>query len=143
MPTPYESANLILELYNLRREPKMRDARNFWITFNPETMEDFMAAMMGPDGAYVRMVTSYWEMASSLVMNGAIDSKMFDDANGEHLVVFGKIEPLIPAFRETMGNPNAFKSLETVALGGPDARHKIDSITARIKQMLAARAAAA
>jgi hypothetical protein len=143
MAKQYESARLILELYNLRREATMREARNFWFTFNPETVEDMMAAMASPNGGYVRMVISYWDMAASLVVNGAIDEKMFNDANGEHLVVFGKIEALIPAWREKMGDPNVWKNLETVALAVPDARTRIDGIRARIKAMLAARAAAA
>jgi hypothetical protein len=143
MATQYESARLILELYNMRREATMREARSFWLTFNPETVEDLMAGMASPNGGYVRMVVSYWEMACSLVVNGAIDEKMFNDANGEHLVVFGKVEPVIAKFRETMGEPNAWKNLETVALGVPDARKRIDGIRTRIKAMLEARAAAA
>jgi hypothetical protein len=99
--------------------------------------------MMGPNGGFVRMVTSYWEMASSLVLNGAIDSKMFNDANGEHLVVFGKIEGILPKMREMMSDPNIGKNLETVALSTPGGREKIDFIKARIKAMLAARADAA
>ena len=142
MATQYESARLILELYNLRREATMREARNFWIIFNPETAEDLMTGMSGPNGAYVRMVISYWDMACSLVVNGAIDSKMFGEANGEHLVVFGKIEAALPKWREMMGSPNVWKNLETVALSGPDARKNIDSIKARMKGMLAARSAA-
>lgn len=143
MATQYESARLILELYNLRREATMREARSFWLGFNPETVEEMMAGMAGPNGAYIRMVISYWDMACSLVVNGAIDEKMFNDANGEHLVVFGKIEPVIAKWRETMGEANVWKNLETVALGAPDARKRIDGIKARIKAMMAARAAAA
>jgi hypothetical protein len=143
MATQYESARLILELYNLRREAKMREARDFWMTFNPETVEDMMAGLASPNGGLIRMVVSYWDMAASLVVNGAIDQKMFNDANGEQLVVFGKIEGLIPAWREKMGDPNVWKNLETVALGAPDARTRIDGIKARIKAMMAARAAAA
>ncbi len=143
MATQYESARLILELYNLRREATMREARNYWMTFDPETVEDLMAGMSGPNGAYIRMVISYWDMACSLVVNGAIDQKMFNEANGEHLVIFGKLEAAIPKWREMTGNPNTWKNLETVALSGPDARKNIDSIKARIKGMLAARAAAA
>ena len=75
--------------------------------------------MASPNGGYIRMVVSYWEMAGSLVVNGAIDQKMFNEANGEHLVVFGKVEHLIPKWREMMGNPNLWKNLETVALWGP------------------------
>jgi hypothetical protein len=143
MATQYESARLILELYNLRREATMREARSFWATFNPETMEDLMAGMASPNGGYIRMVISYWEMACSLVVNGAIDEKMFSDANGEHLMVFGKIEALIPKVRETMADPNAWKNLETVALSAPDARKRIDGMRERMKAMLAARAEAA
>jgi hypothetical protein len=142
MATQYESARLILELYNLRREATMREARSFWLTFNPDTMEDLMAGMAGPNGGYVRMVISYWDMACSLVANGAIDQKMFNEANGEHLVVFGKIETIIPKWREMTGDPNTWKNLETVVLQTPDARARIDGIRARIKAMLAARAAA-
>jgi hypothetical protein len=142
MATQYESARLILELYDLRREATMREARNFWVTFNPETVEEMMAGMAGPNGAHIRMVISYWEMACSLVVNGAIDAKMFNDANGEQLVVFGKLEPVLAGFRQMVGDPNAFKNLETVALGAPDARARIDGLKARIKAMLAARAAA-
>ena len=143
MATQYESARLILELYNLRREATMREARSFWITFTPQTVDDMLAALAGPNGAHVRMVISYWDMACSLVLNGGIDQKMFNDANGEHLVVFGKVEHLIPEWRERMGDPTVWKSLETVALSGPDARKKIDAIKERIKAMLAARASAA
>ena len=143
MATQYESARLILELYDLRREATMREARNFWIAFNPETAQDLMAGMASPNGGYVRMVLGYWDMACGLVVNGAIDQKMFGDANGEHLVVFGKVEGFLTEWREMMGNPSVWKNLETVALSGPDARKNIDSIKARIKGMLAARAAAA
>jgi hypothetical protein len=142
MATPYESAKLILQLYEMRREATMREARNAWMPFNPETVEDLQAAMGGPNGAYIRMVVSYWEMACSLVVNGAIDAKMFNDANGEHLVVWGKIEPVAAKWREATGEPNMWKNLETVAMGVPDARKRIDGIKARIKAMMAARAAA-
>src|SRR5438477_9276650 len=117
--TPVESANLILKLYELRREETMRKARNFFFTFEPKSTEDYMKTMMGPDGAYVRMVASYWEMAASLVVNGAIDAKMFDETQGEHIMVFGKIEPLLPKLREIAGNPSAFKCLEQVCKSMP------------------------
>ena len=85
MATQYESARLILELYNLRREATMREARNFWIGFNPQTVDDMLAALAGPNGGHVRMVISYWDMACSLVLNGAIDQKMAGDAEEQRL----------------------------------------------------------
>ena len=99
MANPVESANLILRLYELRREEVMRKARDFFFTFEPKTVEDVMAAMMSPQGGYVRMVLSYWDMAASLVNNGAIDAKMFNEANGEQIGVFATMEPVIPKMR--------------------------------------------
>ena len=72
--TPVDSANLLLKLYELRREEKMRKGRDFWFTFNPTSAQEYMAAMAGPDSGYIRMVSSYWEMACSFVVNGAIDA---------------------------------------------------------------------
>jgi len=143
MPTPFESAQLILTLYEQRREETMRKARDFWVTFDPQTADEFMAAMMSPQGAYVRQVVGYWEMACSLVENGAIDRKMFQDATSEYLVVYAKIETLLPALREKFNSPTMGAQLQKVALSLPDARTQIDAVAARIKGMIAARKAVA
>lgn len=142
MPTPFESAQLILNLYELRREETMRKARDFFIGFDPRTFEEYMAGLMGPHSGYIRMVTSYWEMAASLVTNGAIDAKMFTDANAEFIVVFGKIEPFLPQIRQAFGNPGIMVHLESLTLGLPNARQRIDQTVQGIRSMLAARAAA-
>ncbi len=120
----------------------MRKARDFMFTFDPRSMEELMTAAMGPNGAYIRQVMGYWDMAASLVANGAIDRKMFQDANGEYIAVYGKLEPFIPQMREMFNNPDFLKNLEELALSVPDARQKIDSSVARIRNMIAARAAA-
>jgi hypothetical protein len=143
MPTPAESATLLLTLYDLRREETMRKARDFFATFNPKTIEDVMGVMMTPQGAYVRMVVGYWDMAASLVLNGAIDSKMFLDANGEFIVVFAKIEPFLPQLRQILPNPDFLKSLETLTLSIPDARKRIDKVLEFFRNMVAQRNAAA
>ena len=101
-----------LTLYEQRREETMRKARDFFMSFDPRTFEEYMAGLMGPHSGYIRMVVSYWEMAASLVNNGAIDAKMFTDANGEFVIVFGKVEPFIPRFRAAFGNPNFLINLE-------------------------------
>src|SRR5450432_2513858 len=105
MPTPFESATLILTLYDQRREETMRKARDFFVTFGPHSFDELVAGMFGPQGGYVRMVISYWDLAASLVNNGAIDEKMFRDANGEYVLVFAKLEPFLPQLREMFGNP--------------------------------------
>jgi hypothetical protein len=94
-----EEAALILKLYDLRREEVMRKARGWYIRdFNPATMEDFMQAMSGEHSGYLRMVISYWDMASALVNEGAISLQMFEKANAEHIVVFCKSKSCSPRF---------------------------------------------
>jgi hypothetical protein len=141
--TAVDSANLILKLYELRREPVMREARNFMLTFDPKSVEDYMAGMMGPNSAHIRMVSSYWEMACSFVVNGAIDATMFDETQGEHILVFGKVEPLLAELRAAAGSPNMFKSMEHVCTTAPCSLERVRATAARIRGMMAARAAAA
>ena len=95
-----EEAGLILKLYELRREEKMRNARDWYFRdFNPQSFADFNTAMFSENGAYLRMVLSYWEMAAALVKNGAVSLELFSDSNGEHIGVFSKIEPLLGEIR--------------------------------------------
>jgi len=136
-----ESADLILKLYELRRDPTMREARNWMVTFFPESTQDIMQALISPEtSAYYRMVTSYWEMAASFVNHGAIDEDMFKDANGEHFIVFSKIEPFLAELRETFGNPNAFKNLETLIMKDPEAKEKLVKSRETMKRWMQARA---
>ena len=121
-----EEADLILKLYDLRREPVMREARNWFFTFNPTTVGEYMEAMMGDHSGHLRMVISYWDMAASLVNNGAIDAKMFNEANGEQIGVFATMEPLLPKMREAFQNPTFLKNLEQVVLSAPDGRQKVE-----------------
>jgi hypothetical protein len=99
-----EEAGLILKLYDLRREEKMRKARDWYFRdFNPQSFADFNAAIFGENSDYLRMVISYWEMAGALVKNGAISLELFADSNGEHIGVFSKIEPLLGEIRAALG----------------------------------------
>ncbi len=124
-----ESAKLILKLYDLRREEKMREARTWMGTFNPTSEKDFEDVVKGPNSAYYRMVTSYWEMAASLVNNGAIDAKMFNDANGEHMFVFAKIQPFLVNLRKkTAGIYVPFEHLEKLCMSQPNAVKKLQAI---------------
>ncbi len=121
-----ESAELILKLYDLRRETTMREARNWMLSFFPESAQDIMQAIIEPEtSAYYRMVMSYWDMAASLVNHGAIDEEMFADTNGEHFVLFAKIEPFLSDLRETMGNPNMMGNLEKLIMRQPDAKERL------------------
>lgn len=121
-----ESADLILKLYDLRREKKMRKARNWFFGFNPKSADDVMATMMDPEvGAYLRMVTSYWDMAAAMVNHGAIDAELFNDTAGEHMMVFAKIEPFLGELREKFQEPKAFQHLEKVIMEMPNGAEKV------------------
>ena len=121
-----ESADLILKLYDLRREATMREARTWMITFFPESAQDVMQAVMNPEtSGYYRMVVSYWDMAASFVNHGAIDEEMFVETNGEYFMVFSKIEPFLAEMRETTGYPNMLSNLEKLVMRQPDAKERL------------------
>jgi hypothetical protein len=130
-------ADLILKLYDLRREATMREARNWFFTFNPTTVNEYMETMFGEHSGHLRMVVSYWEMAASLVNNGAIDEQMFNDANGEHLFVFAKIEPILEDLRKLLNAPEAFGHFEKLVRNIPDNEKKLAAIRERIKMIQA------
>jgi hypothetical protein len=136
-----ESADLILKLYDLRREPTMREARNWMISFFPESSQDVMQAILDPKtSAYYRMVTTYWDMAASFVNHGAIDEEMFADAHGEHFVVFSKVEPFLSELREIMGSPKIMANLEKLIMRQPDAKENLAKTRETMKRWMQARA---
>jgi hypothetical protein len=132
----YESATLIIRLYELRRDSTMREARNWYArSFNPATIDDVMQAVSGPNSAHFRMVTSYWDMAASFVIHDAIDEAMFNAANGEQHVVFAKIEPFIAEYRAKMGNPGYLGNLEKLVMKAPGAKERMASLRERFRAM--------
>jgi hypothetical protein len=132
-----EEAGLILNLYELRREETMRAARNWYFAeFNPESLADFTAAMMGPHSGHLRMVVSYWDMAAALVNRGAIGVELFNDANGEQIGVFAKIEKLLPEIRQAFA-PGFALNLEKLIDATPDGRKRTESTREMMKSMRA------
>jgi hypothetical protein len=122
MPTPYESARLNLQIFDLRREPVLRQARA-WFTheFHPATYDDLVAAVRGEHNAWFRMVLGYWDMAASLVTQGAIDHTAFLAAHTEIVATFAKIYPFLEELRASTAEPQLFCHIEQVVLGMPDA----------------------
>ena len=133
----HHDAELILKLYELRREPVMREARTWFFTFNPQSPQDFLDALTSDKSGYYRMVVSYWDMAASFVNNGAIDAQMFNDANGEHLFVYAKLEPFLEDLRRESGNPDFLAHLEKVVKEVPNYEEKIASLRTRIARIVA------
>lgn len=131
-----KSADLILKLYDLRREETMRRARNWMFTFNPTSAEDIGKAMMDPEvGGLLRMVLSYWDMAAALVNHGAIDADLFWETNGEYFGVFAKIEPFIAELREQWQMPEAFANIEKLIMDQPNGAERLKRTQEWIKQV--------
>ncbi len=122
MPTPFESAQLNLQLFDLRREPTLREARA-WFTgeFNPESIDELLTVARGERNASVRMVLGYWEMASSMVTSGAIDGDSFRAAHGEIYATFAKVHPFLAELRKATGEPDLCKHTEAVIMADPNA----------------------
>jgi len=136
-------AELILKLYDLRREAEMRKARNWWLTFSPESVDDFMKvgmAMGTQENNWLRQVTGYWEMAASLVLHGTLNQDLFMEGSfsGEMFVIFGKIQPFLKELREKMQSPTAFGNMEKVimnAKGGPERLKQTQERIAMFRKM--------
>jgi hypothetical protein len=122
MPTPFESALLNLQLFELRREPVLREARDWFLReFNPENFDELVALVSGERNASFRMVVGYWDMAASLVTTGAIDAAAFLAAHGEVFATFGKLHPFLSELRQASGEPDFCKHIEAVVIGAPNA----------------------
>jgi len=135
------SADLIMKLYDLRREPTMREARNWFISFFPESTEDIVKTMVDPaTSSYYRMVTTYWDMAAGFVNHGAIDEEMFLDSNGECWVIFAKVQPFLDGVRKVLDNPGYLKNLEKLLMKQPNAIETCEGRRLSMKRWMAARA---
>lgn len=111
----HEQVNLMLHLYELRREPKLREARDwFAASFHVKTGEDVMR--LCPPGSqentYMRMVVGYWEMAASIVNRGLIDEDLFFESTGEQWMVWEQVKPVLGAWRAMFGNQKMFANME-------------------------------
>jgi len=135
-----QDADLILKLYDLRREATMREARNWLFSFNPTSAQDVIDVLLGEHSGHYRMVISYWDMAAALVNSGAIDEELFNETNGEHLFVYSKIEPVIEEIRTMFENPDFLRNLETLVKRIPDSEKKIATMRERMKKFAELRA---
>jgi hypothetical protein len=125
-----EDTMAILKLYELRRDEQMRAARQWYFTeFAPTSAMDIIALYRGGEraSANFRMVTSFWDTAASLVLNGGINRKMFLDANTEHVFIYAKIADFLPEVRELFREPDFLIHLEDLVRTLPDFESKMES----------------
>jgi len=121
-------AELIVKLYDLRREAEIRKARNWWLGFWPESADDVVkiaSALGTQENAWLRQVGGYWEMAASFVLQGALNRDLFleQSFSGEMFIFYGKAEPFLKEVREKMQNPSIFGNVEKLiatSVGGPE-----------------------
>lgn len=111
----HEQVNLLLRLYDTRREPRLREAREWYgANFFPKSPEEAMRLVPpgSRENAYMRMVLSYWEMVASIVNRGLIDEDFFFENTGEQWVAFEQVKPILPIWRAMFNSPKFLGNLE-------------------------------
>ena len=141
-------AQLIMQLYELRREAEMRKARNWWIgEFWPQSADDFMKiawAMGTQENNWLRQVTGYWSMAASFVLQGALSEELFIQpaVSGEMFLIFAKVHPFLKELRGKLDDPQAFANIEKVIAGSKFGRDRLKFMIKRVEMMREKRLAA-
>jgi len=127
VPT-YEDAHLVLKLYELRRDEKLRAAREWFVgKFFPRSAADLetLYTLPGIENTYFRMVTSYWDMAASFVVRGVLNADLLLDSAGEMVLVWAKLESHLPEIRGKVVSPAFLSNLEKVMGSSAYARERL------------------
>lgn len=136
----HHDADLVIKLYDLRREPVMRDSRlavngKFW----PRSFDDVLAVTKGDHAlnAAFRQSTTYWEMVYSMAKHGVIHADFLMESCGEGMFIYAKMEPHIAQYREQI-NPLAFRNAEWIATNSDAAKRVLELFRKRVATTLAA-----
>jgi hypothetical protein len=135
IPPTYEDAALVLRLYELRREEKLRVAREwFRAKFFPQSFEEVKAVALGAgiENTHYRMVLGYWDMAASFVASGILHPELFFDSGGEALFVWAKIGEFVPEMRREYQSPRLLANLEKAIGMVPWAAERIQGLRSRM-----------
>jgi hypothetical protein len=139
-------AQLILQLYDLRREAEMRKARHWWIAeFFPENSEEFMkvsSSLGTQENNWFRQVLGYWGMAASFVLQGVLNEDLFLQPafSGEMFLIFAKVQPFLKELREKLGDPHVLKNVEEVATRTKFGRERLKFLAKRVEMLRQKRA---
>ncbi len=134
-------AQLILQLYDLRREAEMRRARQWWLTgFWPANVDDYMkvaSASGTPENNWLRQVSSYWGMSATLVLHGALNEDLFlqPSVSGEMFIVLAKVYPFLKELRKKSGEPQMYANIEKVIMGSKSGRDRFKFMAKRVEVM--------
>jgi hypothetical protein len=138
IPPTYDDAVLVLRLYELRREERLRAAREwFGARFFPQSYDEVRAVALGTgiENTHWRMVTSYWDMAASLVARGVLHPELFFDSAGEALFIWAKLEPFIARLREETQAPRLLANVEKAIAMVPWGAERLQTIRGRLPGM--------
>lgn len=134
----HHDAELVLKLYDLRREQVMRESRSavngkYW----PKTQDEAIAVLKAdhPLNAAFRQVMTYWEMAYGMARHGILHPDYMVESNSEGLYLFARVEPYLEAFRKS--NARAFRSAEWIATESAEGRRVLEHYRQRVQQTLA------
>jgi hypothetical protein len=134
-------AQLILQLYDLRREAEMRKARNWWAAeFFPQSADDVMKVAFiasAPENNWFRQVAGYWNMAASFVLLGALNEQLFlqPSVSGEMFLIFAKVHPFLKELREKVGDPQLFLNIEKVITRTKWGRDRLQFMLKRVEAL--------
>jgi hypothetical protein len=134
-------AQLVLQLYDLRREAEMRKARNWWAAeFFPQSADDVMKVAFiasAPENNWFRQVAGYWNMAASFVLLGALNEQLFlqPSVSGEMFLIFAKVHPFLKELREKVGDPQLFLNIEKVITRTKWGRDRLQFMLKRVEAL--------
>lgn len=140
-----EDAQIVMQLYDLRRESEMRKARHWFAGFWPRSADDVVAvisAVNSQENAWFRQVSGYWDMAASFVLRDLLDEELFVDCGGEMWFVLSKLYPFLKDIREKAKIPTYFARVEKVATRTKEGRERLELMLERAQARRAAAAKA-
>jgi hypothetical protein len=139
--SPIQQAELLLHLYELRRETVMRQARSYvgGGQFNPQSAAEFIDSIRKGDQqtSYILQVFGYWDMVCAFVLHGALTEGLVYDTCQEMYFQWAKIQPYIKTFRRELNLPEWMQSIEKVVDGSPKGRRRIATMQASAKAFAA------
>ena len=131
----HADAELMLRLYDLRREAVMRESRLTMLRWMPESLEDLRAisSFEHPDNAAWRQVSSFFEYAYGFARHGIVPADFLAEYNGEGLLLYAKVEPFLEAFRAET-SATAFRNAEWLVANSASASERLELFRKRLAQ---------
>src|SRR5438552_14580009 len=129
-----EDAQIIMRLYDLRREAEMRKARQWYAGWWPTNVDDVLQVLNAfgtPENAWFRQVNGYWDMAASFVLRGALNEELFFDSGGEMWFTYAKLAPFLKEVRQKANVPQGFLRVEEVVTRTKDGRDRLAMMAKR------------